>query len=307
MTLNQPDTVRALTGKWTGERFPDGRPRVSDALLERLSGITLEEAYMPMFGMGYTQQFEGDLIAVKPGKRLVGRAVTAVMVPSRPDVHMALLKQGREREGRNGFFNQWVIETMTSGDVLVVDMCDQILYGTYVGGNLSTAIHARSKTGGAVIWGGIRDLEQVSQIPDLQIYYRGQHPTPIGNVMMTSMNAPTRIGRAVCLPGDVVLGTMSGVVFIPPHLAETIAANAEKAHIRDVFSFIRMREGVYTPAQIDAGTWSPAMMEDFMGWFATADEARRYQYLDWTRELERSREPDTGRHSFDGLVHQSFS
>ena len=307
MKFNDPETIRQITSEWTGERFPDGRPRVSDELLGRLSAITLEEAYMPMYGMGYTLQYEGDFKTVKPDQRLIGRAVTAVMVPSRPDVHMALLREGRENEGRNGFFNQWVIESMTDGDVLVVDMCDQVTYGTYVGGNLSTAIHARSKTGGAVIWGGIRDLEQVVNIPDIQIFYRGEHPTPIGNVMMTGMNVPTRIGRAVCLPGDVVLGTMSGVAFIPPHLAENIACTAEKAHIRDTFSFIRMREGVYTPSQIDSGVWSPAMMEDFMGWFRTAPEAEDFQYLDFTRELERSKEPEAGKHAFDGLVHQSFS
>ena len=229
MKFNDKQTILELTSSWTGERFDDGRPRVSDALLKRLSKLTTEEAYIAMVEKGYKLQYESDFRRLNNETRLIGRAVTAVMVPSRPDVHQHLLDHGRKNEGRTGFFNQWVIETLVENDVLVVDMCDQILYGTYIGGNLSTAIKRRTKNGGAVIWGGIRDLEQMVDIPDFQVYYRGVHPSPIGDVMMTGMNVPARIGHAVCLPGDVVLGTVSGVIFIPPHLAESVASRAEKS------------------------------------------------------------------------------
>lgn len=300
MEFNRRENIEFLTKEWTGERFPDGRPRVSDSLLERLKRVTTEEAVVAMMHKGYTHQFEGDLKRIRDDVRLVGRAVTAVMVPSRPDVHMNLLADGRQNYGRHGFFNQWVIETLVEKDVLVVDMCDQILYGTYVGGNLSTAIKTRTKTGGAIIWGGIRDLEQIVDIPDFQIYFRGVDPTPIGDVMLSGMNSTCRIGHAVCLPGDVVLGTISGVTFIPAHLAEHVACVAEKSHIKDVFGFQRLQEKAYTSAQIDAN-WNREMMDDFLEWFAEAEAAADYQHLDWSEELKRSEDPQETK-EFDGLM-----
>lgn len=305
MKFNDKQLILDLTSSWKGERFDDGRPKVSDALLKRLSKLTTEEAYIAMVDKGYKLQFEGDFHRLNENTRLVGRAVTAVMVPSRPDVHQHLLSHGRESEGRTGFFNQWVIETLVENDVLVVDMCDQILYGTYIGGNLSTAIKARTKQGGAVIWGGVRDLEQMVGIPDFQVYYRGVHPSPIGDVMMTGMNVPARIGHAVCLPGDVVLGTISGVIFIPPHLAEEVASRAEKSHIRDLFGFERLQAGVYSSDQIDQNWWSESIMEDFLEWFHHSEATQDYRYLDWTAEIENSRKPSS-QLPFDGMVDYTY-
>ena len=60
-------------------------------------------------------------------------------------------------------------------------MYDKIYKGTFLGGNLTTAIKNKTKNenGGAVIWGGIRDTEQMKKIEDTQVYYRGIDPTPI--------------------------------------------------------------------------------------------------------------------------------
>lgn len=304
-SFNRKEDILFLTKEWTGERFEDGRPKVSDSLLERLKNVTTEEAVLAMIDKGYYHQFEGDLKRTHGDTRLIGRAVTAVMVPTRRDVHMNLLREGQNKEGRSGFFNQWVIESLTEHDVCVVDMCDQILYGTYVGGNLSTAIKSRTKDGGAIIWGGIRDLEQIVQIDDFQVYYRGVDPTPIGDVMMTGMNVPTRIGHAVCLPGDVVLGTISGVTFIPAHLAEYVASTAEKSHIKDVFGFQRLESGTYTSAQIDTD-WTEEIMDDFINWFATDEAAKPYQHLDWTEDIEKSRTPSKHK-EFIGLVGYQYN
>lgn len=307
MKFNDPEIIKELTREWQGERFPDGRPKVPDNLLHRLSSVTTEEIYIALVNKGYKLQFEGALKTVHPGKRLIGRAVTAVMIPSRPDVHMALLEFGRKAEHCNGFFNQWVLETLVERDVLVVDMCDQILYGTYVGGNLSTVIQERTKTGGAVVWGGIRDLEQIVKIPDIQVFYRGSHPSPIGDVMMTGMNVPTRIGHAVCLPGDVVVGTISGVIFIPAHLAEYVASTAEKAHLRDIFGFERLQTKTYTASQIDALVWTREMMEDFMAWIETSPQADNYRHLDWGEELALANQAEEQNQAFNGLVTYKYS
>ncbi len=289
MQFNCRDDIIQITAAWNGERFDDGRPRVPDDILRRLRDITFEEAWGPMHQNGYPRQYECRFRMTQPERRLVGRAVTCVMVPQREDLNNAMLQQGQQREHRRGTFNQWVIDNLVEGDVVVVDLFDKIINGTFVGGNLSTAIASRTKNGGAVIWGGIRDLEQIVKIQDFQCFYRGVDPNGIGEVTMVGINIPCRIGAATCLPGDIVLGTISGVIFIPPHLAESVCIHAEKSHLRDIFGFQRLKEHVYTTAQIDTA-WTYDMMKDFVSWANHTREAEPYRHLDWTEELNQARQ-----------------
>ncbi|MFR2214174.1 MAG: hypothetical protein ACLS61_10405 [Ruminococcus sp.] len=67
--------------------------------------------------------------------------------------------------------------------------------------NLTTAINVKTGNGGAVIYGGVRDIEQMKKI-DTQVFYRGIDPTPIRECVLTDSDGPCRIGGAVCLPGD---------------------------------------------------------------------------------------------------------
>ncbi len=288
MFFNDPETIIRLTPEWTGPRLPDGRPMVSEDVLRRMRKITFEEAWGPLWNKGYRNNWECNFKMSHGSDILVGRAVTAVMVPFRPDLDKALMDIGQRQEGHKGFYNQWVIDALVEDDVVVVDLYDKIFEGTYVGGNLSTAIKTRTKRGGAVIWGGIRDLQQIVKIDGLQIYYRGVDPTGIGNCVMTGYNMPCRIGGAVCMPGDVVLGTLSGVIFIPAHLAEHVVENAEKSHVRDIFGFDRLQSKTYTTAQIDT-QWTVAMYEDFIRWFETDPRAEQYRHLRWETELEEAR------------------
>ena len=289
MYFNDPEYIKRLTPEWTGERLPDGRPKVSEDILRRMRNITFEEAWGPLWRLGYRNNWESNFRITHGDHVLVGRAVTAVMVPYRPDTDKALMDIGINEEGHKGFYNQWVIDNLMEDDVVVIDLYDKIYQGTYVGGNLSTAIKTRTKRGGAVIWGGIRDMQQIVKIDGINIFYRGVDPTGIGNCMMTGYNTPCRIGQAICMPGDVVLGTISGVIFIPAQHAEMVVEHAEKSHIRDVFGFDRLASKTYTTAQIDRA-WTVAMMEDFINWFKTDPRAQEYSYLTWDKELEEARE-----------------
>ena len=286
MNFNVKEDIIQLTEKWTGERLPDGRPKVSDEDLEEIRNLTLEEVWQPLFLKGYLNQFEEKLKRLHNDKRkLVGRAVTCSFMPARPDLEETVKKIGAS-EGRKGTCNQWVIDTLMEGDVVVADMYDKIYEGTFVGGNLSTAIKNRTKTGGAVVWGGIRDLEQIEGIPDLQIYYRGVDPTPIRNFVMTSFNSMTKIGGAVCLPGDVVYGYGGGVIFIPSHMVKEVIEFAKKMHVKDIFGFEMIRQGVYTTADIDIDIWPTEMMERLIQFIETDERGEKYRSLDWSKELE---------------------
>ncbi len=264
MQFDSKEDITQLTPLWKGERFANGRPKVSDDILKRMEKVTTEEAWAVLWRHGYKFQFQGEWKIMHPDQVMVGRAVTAVMMPARPDLHDYLLEYGQKEEGRIGFFNAWVIEQLQDGDVMVVDMFDKIFEGTFVGGNLSTAVATRTKRG-QVIWGGIRDAQQIEGIDNLQTFYRGNDPTPIRDVMLTGLNVPCRIGGTVCMPGDVVLGTKSGILFIPPHLAEECVVTAEKTRLRDVFGLQRIREGKYTSAQMDT-KWTAEIEADFADW-----------------------------------------
>ncbi len=267
MIFNSPDRVAALTAAWSGERMADGRPCVPDGILERMKHVTSDEAWGVLEKThGYKYQFEGNWLNLHPELILVGRAVTCQMVPHRPDLHEVVQRIGAA-EGRSGGQNTWVIDSLTRGDVLVVDLFGKIRDGTFVGDNLSTAARARTGTG-IVIDGGIRDFQRVIQLADFAVFCRGVDPSAIAEVTLIGVNIPIRIGRATVLPGDVVLGTPSGVTFIPPHLAEEVVTYSEDIRQRDVFGKQRLAEGVYTSGQIDVPVWEEVIEADYLAWCA---------------------------------------
>jgi regulator of RNase E activity RraA len=190
---------------------------------------------------------------------------------------------GHSVEGRKGNFNQWALEGLVRDDVVVYDMKDKIYEGCPFGGNLTNLI--ANKTGqGAITFGGMRDLEQVIEIKNAQFYYRDNDPTPFTDTMIIGINVPVKIGAAVAMPGDVVLGTVSGVIFIPPHLADICAVDAEKAHVRDIWGFEMVKIGKYTASQMDSA-WEIEMWESFIKWFGVSEKAEPYQHLKFDKEL----------------------
>ncbi len=292
MRLNDKAEIIALTPQWKGKRLADGRPYVADQYLKKLREMTLEEVWKPIFVKGYENQFEGRLFPLHDdGRKLIGRAVTCNFCPTRPDLHETMFRQG-EKEGRKGNYNQWVIDSLIEGDVVVADMYDKIYKGTFLGGNLTTAIKTRTKTGGGVIWGGVRDVEQMKQVEGVQVYYRGIDPTPIREFVMTGFNTVTRIGNAVCLPGDIVFGAGGGVLFIPSHLVAEVVDGAAKTHIKDDFGFEMIAQNKFTTAQIDRNTWTEEMLDLLMDFIQNDPRGEKYRDLDWSTEYDLARNGD---------------
>ena len=256
------------------------------------STMTLEELWKPIFLKGYESQFEGDLrLMGGDDKPLVGRAVTCTFVPTRPDLYDTMKAVG-DSEGRAGNFNQWVIDSLVEGDVVVADMYDKIYKGTFIGGNLTTAIKTRTKNGGAVIWGGIRDVQQMREIEGIKVYYRGIDPTPIRDFVMKDFNYVTRIGKATVLPGDIVYGGGGGVLFVPSHLVAEVVDGAVKTHVKDDFGFEMIRRGKFTTAQIDKAVWTKDMLDMLTEWIKVTPEAEKYRDLDWSDEYNAAEKDD---------------
>lgn len=256
-----------FTREWNGERFSDGRPKVPDDLLARLKTVDAEEAWGELKSLGYDNQFAGGWKTLNTGgERMVGRVVTAVFLPIRPDVNAVINEEGRKDGHTAAGQNSWVIETLQPGDVLVVDLFGKIHDGTFAGDNLGTAIYSKSHNG-LVVDGAVRDATGLAQIKGLQIFVRDFDPSAIAGVMLMGINVPIRIGRTTVMPGDVAVSDAEGITFIPPQLCEKIADSAEMIHLVDEWGHKMLREGKYAPGQID-GKWTRQMIEEFNAYVA---------------------------------------
>jgi 4-hydroxy-4-methyl-2-oxoglutarate aldolase len=263
LDLFSQDQRIEFTPEWRGDRFPDGRPNVQDSVLARLKDVTADEAWDVLQDAGYRNQFEGGWKVINPGERLVGRVVTAVFMPRRPDVDSVIQANGK-KENRIGDENSWIIDILKPGDVLVVDLFGKIRYGTIVGDNLSTAIYAKSHNG-LIVNGSVRDVTGIQEISGFQVYARGVDPSALENVMLTGINVPIRIGDATVMPGDIAIGDPEGITFVPPQLAAKVADDTEMDHLIDDWGHTMLREGKYTPGQIDA-KWTRQMIDQFNAW-----------------------------------------
>lgn len=261
----KPEQIIALTSAWEGERFPDGRPKVSDDLLERLKAVSMEEAWGILRNKGYHNQFENDWIIFDSEQVMTGRAVTAQFMPLRPDLDSLVRKIGKEEErSQAGGTNSWPIDVLTEGDVYVADSYGKIVDGTLIGDNLGNAIYAKSKRG-VIFNGSVRDMAGLTAIEGFNGWIKGHDPSYIQQMMLATINYPIRIGRATVLPGDAVLANQYGTIFIPSHLVEELVINAEFIMFRDRFGIQRLKEGKYTPGDIDS-QWSEAIKKDFLEW-----------------------------------------
>jgi regulator of RNase E activity RraA len=260
-----PDNIKALTAEWQGERFPDGRPKVPDNLLERVLNLGLEDAWGVLRNKGYVNQYEGDWHILHPDRKMAGRVVTAQYIPMRPDLEKFVREQGKaEHRTQQGGTNSWPIDVLVDGDIYVADSYGKVADGTLIGDNLGNAIYSKSKKG-VIFYGAVRDEEGLSRIDGFNAWVKGSDPSYLMQTSLVTINAPIRIGRATVLPGDVAFAGKYGVLFIPAHLVEEVVLTAEFTRLRDEFGHLRLREGTYKPGEIDS-SWSEVIKQDFLHW-----------------------------------------
>jgi regulator of RNase E activity RraA len=256
-----------LTRDWKGERFDDGRPKVSDDILRRMRLVTHDEAWAVMKNAGYFYQYADGWQMINPDSILIGRAVTATFLPGRPDIHDAIDERGKAA-GKRGQ-NSWPVDLLVRGDVYVADQFGIQVNGPTIGDNVGNAIFAKSGNG-IVYDGAIRDIAGLKEIGGFTSYFSSYHPSHHNqqgnlNTMLVGINHPTKIRQATVMAGDIVLGRDGGVSFIPAHLAERVVITSEIVRLRDMFGHERLREGKYTAGQIDA-RWSDDIERDFSLW-----------------------------------------
>ena len=174
------------------------------------------------------------------------RAQVANM-PLRSDVDDVAEAKAKGR-GITRLTNQAAIDMVQPGDALVVDLFGKKVNGTIVGDNLFYYLAKSAHAAGLVVDGSIRDLDGISEI-EMPAYYRHVDPTPIGNVMLTGINIPIRIGNTTVMPGDLVVGDREGVYFVPPQFVKSVLDQADEIHIHDEWTKKKFAEGNTSPAK----------------------------------------------------------
>jgi 4-hydroxy-4-methyl-2-oxoglutarate aldolase len=270
------DQLIAYTADNPFDRFPDGRPKVPDALIARARGLSSEEVFAILPGKGFRNQFEGNFRILHPGKKLVGRAFTVQFMPARPDLETAV-NANAKASGVERMYNQVPIDMLQPGDVLVVDLFGKSEGGTIVGDNLFYYVMKATRGAGLVVDGAIRDLEGISGM-DMPAYFRSVHPSAISNVIVSGINIPVRIGNATVMPGDLVFGDAEGVYFIPPALVRQIVENADTIHIHDEWTRMKFDEGKYKSSDIYGSPKDPALKKEYEEYLRKRLEELRKQY-----------------------------
>ncbi len=243
------------------DRLPDGRPKVPDSMMKRAREMSAEEVWAVLPGKGFNNQYADGFQVLHPGKKLVGRAFTVQFMPTRPDVDDAAQTKAKAR-GLERLKNQTAIDMLQPGDVLVVDLFGKKVNGTIVGDNLFYYVMKATHSGGLVVDGSIRDLEGIAEM-DMPAYYRHTDPTPIGNVMLTGINVPVRIGNVTVMPGDLVFGDREGLYFIPPQTVKAVLDKADETHVHDEWTRKKFDEGKYKSSEIYGSPTDPALKKEY--------------------------------------------
>ena len=251
-----------LTSEWKGERFADGRPKIPDGLLTRAKHIMIDDAWTVLKNQGYLNQFEGNWKTVNDTP-MTGRAVTAMYMPSRPDVEKNIKEKGA-RQGRKGNTNAWPIDVLTKGDIYIADAYGKISGGSIMGATLANSIYSKSGSG-VVFNGAARDLQEIKNIKGFNAFVRDFHPSFTEEMVLMGLNTPIRIGNVMVLPGDLVIAQKEGVLFVPAHLAEEVVSTGEFVIRKDQFGFEMVRAGKYSTGEIDS-QWTDEIKSEFLRW-----------------------------------------
>jgi regulator of RNase E activity RraA len=242
------------------------RTRVTDEQLARLKKLPIEAVWGGVQGKQYRHSFVNDFKLTQPGTKLVGRALTMRYLPVRPDLVEAVQTLGKEGD----WFYQYNIragEDTRPGDVLVVELGGMVDRATFMGDVTGLGIKSRGAAG-VVIDGGLRDLSEFLPWKDFPVYYTGAHASAMADQVGVEWNTAVRIKSVTVLPGDVVIGDESGVLFFPPQIADDVIKAAEDTVYIETFKREMIKDTKYRARDIYP-TLSPELEKVFEEWKKT--------------------------------------
>ena len=265
------EQMLSFTAKNPYGRFPGGRPMIPATILDtiRKMDIQVVEA-IGSIPREYANQYEDGWKSIIPGKKLVGRAFTVQFMPSRPDL-VAGMQSEAEKNNFTGLNNRTTIDMLQKDDLVIVDLYGKVQGGTYVGDKLSYYIWKTTGTG-LIVDGGIYLTENISQ-SGMQAFYRGTYPGALSNATVSGINVPIRIGKAVIMPGDLVIGDQDGILAIPPQFVPKLIYNVTRDRRRDVWMKKAFDLGRYKSSDIYGRPKDPKLLKQYQDYLDSGDPA----------------------------------
>ncbi len=201
--------------------------------LKRISTATLATA---LYKRGFRTQFIQDVKPLRPlAESMVGEAFTLRYMPAREDLNQLVVFRDRGHPQRKA------VEDCPPGAVLVMDSRKDPRAAS-AGGILVTRLMMRG-VAGVVTDGGFRDAAEIATLEMPAFHNRPSAPTNLTLHQAIDINVPIGCGDAPVFPGDVVVGDNDGVIIIPAHLADEIAAEATEMTAYEDFVTERVRGG----------------------------------------------------------------
>ncbi len=203
---------------------------------DKLKSVSTATICTALFKRGLRNQFIQDVRPLNPDlPNMVGEAFTLRYIPAREDLNPIAVFQDRSHPQRKA------IEDCPPGAVMVIDSRKDARAAS-AGSILVTRLMVRG-VAGIVTDGGFRDSPEIARLGIPAYHQRPSAPTNLTIHQAVDINVPIGCGDAPVWPGDVIVGDGEGVVVIPAHLADEIAAEAAEMTAFEDFVTEQVQEG----------------------------------------------------------------
>ena len=230
---------------------------MKDSTREQLKGVSTATLCTALYKRGLRNQFIQDVRPLNPTlPNMVGEAFTLRYIPAREDLNPVSVFQDRANPQRKA------VEDCPPGCVFVIDSRKDARAAS-AGAILVTRLAVRG-VAGVVTDGGFRDSPEIARMTIPAYHHRPSAPTNITLHQALDINVPIGCGDAPVFPGDVIVGDAEGVVVIPAHIADEIAAEAVEMTAFEDFVTEKVQAGrsilgLYPPtdeqSRVDFAAW----------------------------------------------------
>jgi regulator of RNase E activity RraA len=205
--------------------------------IKRLREVSTATLCTQLFKRGLRNVYlQGVSRLTKPsGGNLVGPAFTLRNIPAREDIDQLSAFDNPDHPQRKA------IESVPPGHVLVVDTRGEKRVAS--GGQILTTRLKVRGAAGLVSDGPVRDSGEIAKMDFPVFCAGGAAPLNLIHHHAIDLNVPVGCGGVAVYPGDVIVGDEEGVVVIPAHLADEVAADAAEQEKMEVFLLERVQNG----------------------------------------------------------------
>lgn len=237
--------------------------KLSNTTRDKLKAVSTATLCTALFKRGLRNQMIQAVLPLDPNKpTMVGEAFTLRYIPAREDLNPITVFQDRSHPQRRG------VEDCPPGAVFVIDSRKDARAAS-AGGILVTRLMQRG-VAGIVTDGGFRDAAEIAKLAIPSFHQRPSAPTNLTLHQAVETNVPIGCGDAPVWPGDVIVGDSDGVVVIPAHMADDIAAEAVEMTAFEDFVIEKVGEG-----------------RSILGLYPPTDEKSKTDFAVWRKQHNR--------------------